>query len=42
MQDNLVIHRDLKLSNILVTPDRSVKIIDLGLAIQLNDTVEER
>ena len=37
MQTKGVIHRDLKLANILITPDRNIKIIDYGLAVQLSD-----
>ena len=33
MQERGVIHRDLKLSNILITPSNDLKIIDLGLAV---------
>lgn len=38
---NLVIHRDLTPSNILVSEDRIVKLIDFGIAHSLNDSVDE-
>ena len=42
MQQKGVIHRDLKLANILITPDKDIRIIDFGLAVQLEDQNEER
>ena len=42
MQERGILHRDLKLSNILVTPYNQLKIIDFGLAVQLTDLSEER
>lgn len=38
LHENLIIHRDLKLSNILLTIDYQVKICDFGLAIQMDKT----
>jgi serine/threonine protein kinase len=42
MQSRGVIHRDLKLANILITPGNKLKIIDFGLAVKLTDFNEER
>ena len=42
MQERGIMHRDLKLSNILLTEDKAVKIIDFGLAVQLSTNAEER
>ena len=33
MQERGIMHRDLKLSNILLTDEKIVKIIDFGLAV---------
>jgi serine/threonine protein kinase len=33
MQEKNILHRDLKLSNVMITLDKQVKIIDFGLAI---------
>ena len=32
-----VLHRDLKPENVLVTPDHEVKVMDLGIALPLDD-----
>ena len=41
MQERNVLHRDIKMSNIMVSMDKNIKIIDFGLAVQLSDFVEE-
>ena len=41
LHSNNVIHRDLKLCNILLTDDDSIKICDFGLAVKLKTQGEE-
>lgn len=41
MHDRFILHRDMKLGNIMLTEDKRIKIVDFGLAIKLSDFVEE-
>jgi len=42
MQERGIMHRDLKLSNILINDSNHVKLIDFGCAVQLQSLEEER
>lgn len=42
LHKNKILHRDLKLGNILLNDDDTIKICDFGLAVQLEDLEEER
>jgi serine/threonine protein kinase len=42
MHDNLILHRDLKLSNVFLGADMQVKIGDFGLALPLKEENELR
>jgi serine/threonine protein kinase len=37
MHKKLIIHRDLKLANIVIDSNMNIKIIDFGLAVQLKN-----
>ncbi|XP_065831718.1 cyclin-dependent kinase 11B-like [Oscarella lobularis] len=40
LSENFVVHRDLKLNNILVSDDGTLKICDFGTAIELDDQMK--
>lgn len=42
LHSNKVLHRDLKLSNLLLTDKNALKICDFGLAVKLPDFEAER
>lgn len=41
MHDRQILHRDLKPGNIMITGDKKVKIIDMGLARRVNSWEQE-
>lgn len=41
-QNQLIIHRDLKLGNLLLTDNLEIRISDFGLAAKLNSHTEKR
>ncbi|EAR97756.2 Serine/Threonine kinase domain protein (macronuclear) [Tetrahymena thermophila SB210] len=42
LHDKSIIHRDLKLGNVLLSSDHQVKICDFGLAVRLNGNEQEK